>query len=306
MVNFCVYDKPQKCTQHHYLFWHNDKFGKQTQTSFSIVSVMSVSVLDVDFIRRTNGTTFPHSRSDAKTSNSKYRQGDDDVTDNSNWLSGKNSVTLSRKSLLEYSSDGARTKAVFFIYNQLHHILRDAENHLQSRDDLASHQLNSLVISASLGNGRHIQLPSPVRVTLAHLNKNFTDPVCAFWDYELSGWSDAGCRTVVDDVTRDDVTSCECDHLTNFGLLMRPTTGDRATGASLSNNGSPINKSTVRVLEIVTYVAVALSVIFIVVILYRVSCFASTLTCLLPKARTTYVTIPVYLMLQLAQNLTCN
>jgi len=154
---------------------------------------------------------------------------------------------------------------------QEHGDLREAETHLQSRDaDATSHRINSLVISASLGNGRHIQLPSPVRVTLSHLNKNFTDPVCAFWDYELNGWSDAGCRIVTDDVTRDGVTVCECDHLTNFGLLMRPVTPDRATGASLSNSGSPINKSTVRVLEIVTYVAVALSLLFIVVIVYRV------------------------------------
>ena len=235
---------------------------------------MSVSILDASFITRTNGTSFPHPKNDPASARSKYELGGGNVDggDETSWMSGdSNSIRLSRKSLLQHSTDGTLTKAVFFIHNQIHHVLRDAEIHLQSRDaDAASHKLNSLVISASLGNGRHIQLPSPVRVTLGHLNKNFTDPVCAFWDYELSGWSDAGCRMVTDDVTRDGVTICECDHLTNFGLLMRPVTSDRATGASLSNSGSPINKSTVRVLEIVTYVAVALSLLFIVVILYRV------------------------------------
>ena len=236
---------------------------------------MAISILDVQYITRSNGTSFPHLRTDASSSNTKYQLNNNKKNNNDDdWWSQFNSIKLSRNSLLEHTNDGTLTKAVFFVHGQLHHILRDAEQHLQSNDADRSHVLNSLVISASLGNGRHIQLPSPVRITLGHLNKNFTDPICAFWDYELNGWSDAGCRSVQDDgdVTRDEgVTICECDHLTNFGLLMRPTMNDRATGASLSNGGSPINKSTVRVLEIVTYVAVALSLLFLGVIIYRVS-----------------------------------
>jgi hypothetical protein len=230
---------------------------------------MAVSVLNVDYIRRSNGTTFPHSRSDVTSTASKYAS---DADESDRWPE-MNRIHVTRKSLLEHTSDGTLTKAVFFAHRRLHHVLRDAERHLQSRDAAATHVLNSLVISASLGNGRHIQLPSPVTIVFEHLNKNYSDPVCAFWDYELSGWSDAGCRVVRDDggVTREDVTVCECDHLTNFGLLMRPTSSDRATGAELSNAGSPINRSTVRVLEIVTYVAVALSVVFLAVIIYRVS-----------------------------------
>ena len=238
---------------------------------------MAISILDVQYISRSNGTSFPHGMkpADANSNNAKYvrtnNNNNNDEAENWSKWSESNSVHLSSKSLLEHSNDGTLTKAVFFAHGQLHHILRDAEKHLQTVDT-SSHVLNSLVISASLGNGRHIQLPSPVRVTLGHLNRNFTDPICAFWDYELSGWSDAGCRSVTDnDVTRDDVTICECDHLTNFALLMRSTVSDRATGASLSNGASPIDKSTVRVLEIVTYVAVALSVIFLAVIIYRVS-----------------------------------
>ena len=243
---------------------------------------MAISILDVQYISRSNGTSFPHIRPDASSSsnnnnhakyirtNNNNNNNNDDTENWSKW-SESNSIHLSSKSLLEHSNDGTLTKAVFFAHGQLHHILRDAEKHLQTVDDTSSHVLNSLVISASLGNGRHIQLPSPVRITLGHLNPNFTDPICAFWDYELNGWSDTGCRSVTDDVTRDDVTICECDHLTNFALLMRSSVSDRATGASLSNGASPIDRSTVRVLEIVTYVAVALSVIFLAVIIYRVS-----------------------------------
>lgn len=44
--------------------------------------------------------------------------------------------------------------------------------------------LNSKVISASLGKGRHIQLSQPIRLILKHLLvDNVTNPTCVFWNY---------------------------------------------------------------------------------------------------------------------------
>lgn len=44
--------------------------------------------------------------------------------------------------------------------------------------------LNSKVISASLGKGRHIQLSQPIRLVLKHLlTDNVTNPACVFWNY---------------------------------------------------------------------------------------------------------------------------
>lgn len=44
--------------------------------------------------------------------------------------------------------------------------------------------LNSKVISASLGKGRHIQLSQPIRLVLKHLlTDNVTSPTCVFWNY---------------------------------------------------------------------------------------------------------------------------
>ena len=43
------------------------------------------------------------------------------------------------------------------------------------------------------------------------------NPVCVFWDLESSAWSDSGCRVLVTNKSR---TVCECNHLTNFALLM--------------------------------------------------------------------------------------
>lgn len=46
--------------------------------------------------------------------------------------------------------------------------------------------LNSKVISASLGKGRHIQLSEPVRLTLKHIRtENVSNPSCVFWDYTM-------------------------------------------------------------------------------------------------------------------------
>jgi hypothetical protein len=46
--------------------------------------------------------------------------------------------------------------------------------------------LNSKVISASLGKGRHIQLSEPVRLSLHHIRtENISNPACVFWDYTM-------------------------------------------------------------------------------------------------------------------------
>ena len=42
--------------------------------------------------------------------------------------------------------------------------------------------INSRVVSASLSQGRHIQLPKNVEITFQHLTPNLTDPVCVFWN----------------------------------------------------------------------------------------------------------------------------
>ncbi len=178
-----------------------------------------------------------------------------------------NSIKLSQASLMENSYRGL-VKSVFFAYKTLHDLTNDAEQILSvhagqqaaSADEEQQYVLNARVISASLGQGRHIQLPEPVTLEFTHFSPNLSSPICVFWNFELPGWSDAGCRVVETNLTR---TLCQCDHLTNFGLLMK-NGGDGTVEAKLS-------QSTVFVLEIVTYVAVGLSLVFITIILYKVS-----------------------------------
>ena len=127
---------------------------------------------------------------------------------------------------LERNARDKLVKAVFFSFKQLDEILSKGDKKMNSQQSF--HQLNtspkqvlnSRVISASLVRGKHIQLPvsAPVRVSLKHLREEgMGNPVCVFWDLESSAWSDSGCRVLVTNKSR---TVCECNHLTNFALLM--------------------------------------------------------------------------------------
>ena len=115
---------------------------------------------------------------------------------------------------LEDNSQGGLGEAVFFSYRGLHEILSGAKTHLSFEEkdksslgqpqptastasgNFLSNQwrLNSRIISASLGRGRHIELQRPVTISLRHLetendNPNqqslASEPVCVFWDYEV-------------------------------------------------------------------------------------------------------------------------
>lgn len=44
--------------------------------------------------------------------------------------------------------------------------------------------LNSKIISASLGRGRHVELSHPVRIHFKHIQvENVTNPICVFWNF---------------------------------------------------------------------------------------------------------------------------
>lgn len=91
---------------------------------------------------------------------------------------GGNWIRLEREALME-NSEGRLVRLVFVAFDRLEEILQvEAPN--------ASRIINSKVISASLGKGRHIQLSDPVTVCLRHIRtENVTNPTCVFWDYTM-------------------------------------------------------------------------------------------------------------------------
>ncbi|XP_053647210.2 latrophilin Cirl isoform X3 [Cherax quadricarinatus] len=131
-------------------------------------------------------------------------------------------VTLPPEAILE-NSDGGTTRVVFLTYRHFEDLLTPGPEPLGHRAGNITRMVNSRVMSASLGSGRHIQLPEPVTLTFSLLKQeNVTRPVCAFWDYTTSAWSDEGCRVLI--YNRSHVT-CQCDHLTNFAVLMEEAAG---------------------------------------------------------------------------------
>ncbi|XP_046406445.1 latrophilin Cirl-like isoform X4 [Ischnura elegans] len=138
------------------------------------------------------------------------------------WNASRDWVQLPRAALLE-NGEGGLVRLVFIAFDRLEEVLRPQPVSPSWRDGMnvmrkATRVLNSKVISASLGKGRHIQLSSPVRISLRHIRtENVSDPACVFWDYTTSSWSEEGCRVESTNISH---TLCQCDHLTNFAVLM--------------------------------------------------------------------------------------
>ena len=78
---------------------------------------------------------------------------------------------------------------------------------------------NNGVIGASLYKNNQIQKPQKVLLTFQIQNGtlNITDRSCVFWDVVSNTWTDYGCILIS---AESDKTICQCDHLTNFGVIM--------------------------------------------------------------------------------------
>ena len=128
------------------------------------------------------------------------------------WKSVEDVITLPAEALLE-NSDGGLVRVVLFAYEHMEDILSPYEDTRRyagsnSGSNSGSHSgggamssprgdgiviqgnvtriVNSRVISASLGKGRHIQLPQPVTIRFQHLRQdNVSNPTCVFWDYTV-------------------------------------------------------------------------------------------------------------------------
>ncbi|CAG0896252.1 unnamed protein product [Darwinula stevensoni] len=132
----------------------------------------------------------------------------------------------------------------FLMYETLNDILPPHKGDTPQGNE--SKLLNSRVVSVSLDEGRHVQLPHPVILTFQHLKKdNVSNPVCVFWDYTTSGWSEEGCRVMSWNASH---TRCECDHLTHFAVLMDLHETELAPGHEMA-------------LQVITYIGCSISVV---------------------------------------------
>uniref|UniRef100_UPI003AAB2E64 adhesion G protein-coupled receptor D2 n=1 Tax=Centroberyx gerrardi TaxID=166262 RepID=UPI003AAB2E64 len=127
-------------------------------------------------------------------------------------------------------------EAVMFIhayYSRLNEIQSGAaqeplpKKHQEEGKSTVPGHLSSAVISASVRDAsRARSVPVAVQFTLSSSHvveySQRVTPVCAFWNFSLmrghaNSWSNEGCRVTF---AGSDVTSCLCNHTTNFAVLM--------------------------------------------------------------------------------------
>ncbi|XP_034545192.1 adhesion G-protein coupled receptor G4 isoform X2 [Notolabrus celidotus] len=113
--------------------------------------------------------------------------------------------------------------------------------------------LNSYIVSASVNSSHISNLKDPVVVTLNHQRaKQQNDNVrCVFWDFRRNagqgGWNSRGCETRS---ISPNQTSCRCDHLTHFAVLLDIFKGD-------------ISETDSQVLTVISYLGCGISSIFL-------------------------------------------
>ncbi|XP_078448807.1 adhesion G protein-coupled receptor L2-like isoform X2 [Lampetra planeri] len=140
------------------------------------------------------------------------------------WHSG-NRITLTANSIKLNSRNGV-TKLVFTTYDNLALFLSTDNATLSANASQQTNRslvVNSPIISASINKeSNHVFLSEPVVFTLKHnVTSDHFSPSCSFWNYSshtMRGhWSSHGCKLLSTNSTH---TTCSCNHLTNFAVLM--------------------------------------------------------------------------------------
>ncbi|ETN64545.1 cirl/latrotoxin receptor [Anopheles darlingi] len=139
-------------------------------------------------------------------------------------------------------------------------------SHQQYQQSPRLRLLNSKVISASLGKGRHIQLSQPIRMVLKHLRtKNVSNPTCVFWNYIDHAWSEDGCHV---EHTNQTHTVCMCNHLTNFALLVDAIDETQLSLLSIIDDD----------IKLLIYISVGILIVIGVIALFALKLFSGVFT----------------------------
>ncbi|CAL8280118.1 unnamed protein product [Arctogadus glacialis] len=126
-------------------------------------------------------------------------------------------------------------------------------------------RLNTFVVAASVTNASRpiTDLDRDVKIMLHHLvpNQLNRSVQCVYWDFNRNqgrgGWDSRGCRT---HNTSVDYTTCLCDHLTHFGVL-------------LDVSRTELDPHDEMVLTFITYVGCGVSSLFLAVTVLTYTAF---------------------------------
>ncbi|KAK2848946.1 hypothetical protein Q5P01_008780 [Channa striata] len=161
-------------------------------------------------------------------------------------------ATISLPSALHnfFPSGERETTRVQFQFYGTHDLFQDPSTNNSAQSNSI---LNSYVISANINNSHVSNLTDRVVVTLRHQTP--TQPgdkvQCRFWDFQKNGgqggWNSRGCETHSISSNR---TSCLCDHLTHFAVL-------------LDVSRAPISEVDSHILTVISYIGCGISSMFL-------------------------------------------
>ncbi|XP_072023702.1 adhesion G protein-coupled receptor L2-like isoform X3 [Amphiura filiformis] len=182
------------------------------------------------------------------------------------WENISDSIAIPTESIKQRSPSGT-AKVVFLAYNNLEELLGTAGTYkfnTKSNNEVSSGQriVNSRILSASINDPLvSAGLVKPAKLIFQHKQiENVTDPVCAYWQFinrTRGEWSDKGCMLVDTNKTH---TTCECNHLTNFAIIMNV----RGVEISLGHHFA---------LSVITYAGFIISVVCLMIAFVTFSFF---------------------------------
>ncbi|XP_054625515.1 adhesion G protein-coupled receptor L2-like isoform X2 [Dunckerocampus dactyliophorus] len=171
------------------------------------------------------------------------------------------SLQLSSNTVKVNSKNGV-AKLVFVLYKHLGQFLSTENATLRGLGDLDKRNLsltvNSHILSASITKeSSRVFVADPVIFTLEHLDKeHYYNPNCSFWNYSersmMGYWSTQGCKLLD---TNKSHTTCSCNHLTNFAILM----------AHRGNGKGSVHE---LLLSVITRMGIAVSLVCLAISLY--------------------------------------
>ncbi|XP_077977818.1 adhesion G-protein coupled receptor G6-like [Glandiceps talaboti] len=133
-------------------------------------------------------------------------------------------------------------------------------------DDNSTKIINSPVISASVGDLEISDLKDPIEIAFTRSKQVYRNLTCVFWNFSINdghgGWSDKGCVLATNVTESDNITVCQCNHLTNFALLL-----------DIYDGGSKIDSSHQKALSIISYIGCAISLLALIVTLINLILF---------------------------------
>ncbi|XP_057372837.1 adhesion G protein-coupled receptor L3-like isoform X2 [Daphnia carinata] len=160
------------------------------------------------------------------------------------------------------ATNETNTTLSFATYSAFQDILHgDTLAQLFDENQTALVPIRQVVVSRAIGatigepNGSIYFVDGKVEILLSTLNRNLyevnaTSATCAYWNTSTQDWSFDGCEVIyADDVS----TICQCDHLTNFAVLM-------------DINGL-FQNTTILALDYITVVGESISIVCLVVVI---------------------------------------